>query len=305
MEQPYVVVVGGVNIDICGKAFEPLIPCDSNPGSVRMSMGGVGRNIAHNLSLLGQKVYLLTALGEDDYADDIRANCALNGIDLTYACTVPEGRTSTYVYLAGPDGDMALAVCDNEIARFVTPGYLEDCLPVLNGAAAVVIDTNLSEDAVVWLGRNVTAPLFADAVSVAKAKKLRPILDRLHTVKPNRMEAEALCGIRARDEAGVRAAADALLTAGTGRVFISLGADGIYCAEGDARLLVPCPPAEPVNDTGGGDALTAGLVRAFTAGLGLRDSAALALACAAINVEGADTINPRLSLPAAMQRAGL
>jgi sugar/nucleoside kinase (ribokinase family) len=60
-----------------------------------------------------------------------------------------------------------------------------------------------------------------------------------------------------------------------------------------------------VNDTGGGDALTAGLVRAFTAGLGLRDSAALALACAAINVEGADTINPRLSLPAAMQRAGL
>ena len=212
MEQPYVVVVGGVNIDICGKAFEPLIPCDSNPGSVRMSMGGVGRNIAHNLSLLGQKVYLLTALGEDDYADDIRANCALNGIDLTYACTVPEGRTSTYVYLAGPDGDMALAVCDNEIARFVTPGYLEDCLPVLNGAAAVVIDTNLSEDAVVWLGRNVTAPLFADAVSVAKAKKLRPILDRLHTVKPNRLEAEALCGIRVRDEAGVRAAADALLT---------------------------------------------------------------------------------------------
>ena len=80
MEQPYVVVVGGVNIDICGKAFEPLIPCDSNPGSVRMSMGGVGRNIAHNLSLLGQKVYLLTALGEDDYADDIRANWAVDRV---------------------------------------------------------------------------------------------------------------------------------------------------------------------------------------------------------------------------------
>ena len=305
MEQAYVVVVGGVNVDICGKAYEPLIPCDSNPGSVRMSMGGVGRNIAHNLSLLGQKVYLLTALGEDDYAEDIRDNCELNGIDLRYACTVPEGRTSTYVYLAGPDGDMALAVCDNEIARFVTPGYLEDCLPVLNGAAAVVIDTNLSEDAIAWLGRNVTAPLFADAVSVAKAKKLRPILDRLHTVKPNRLEAEAICGVRVRNEADAKAAAEALLTSGTRRVFLSLGADGLYCAEGGDRLLVPCPQAEPVNDTGGGDALTAGLVRAFTAGLGLRDSASLALACAAINIEGADTINLRLSLPAAMQRAGL
>ena len=89
------------------------------------------------------------------------------------------------------------------------------------------------------------------------------------------------------------------------QVFLSLGAGGLYCAAGEQRILAPCPPAEPVNDTGGGDALTAGLVRAYTAGLNLRDSASLALACAAIAVEGMDTINPRLSLSAAMQRANL
>ena len=305
MEQSYIVVVGGINVDICGQSFSPLIPRDSNPGLVRMSLGGVGRNIAHNLSLLGERVFLLTALAEDSYGQWVREDCAKNGIDLRWACSVPEGRTSTYVYLEGPDGDMALAVCDGEIAKYITVDYLEDRLSVLNGASAVVIDTNLSEDAVAWLARNCTAPLFADAVSVTKAKKLRPVLDRLHTVKPNRIEAEALCGVRVTDEASAERAAEALLDAGVQRVFLSLGADGLYCAAGNERLMVPCPPAEPVNDTGGGDALTAGLVRAYTAGLNIRDSASLALACAAIAVEGIDTINPRLSLPAAMQRANL
>ena len=49
---PYAVVAGGVNMDIGGRSCEGLIPRDSNPGQVRMSLGGVGRNIAHNMALL-------------------------------------------------------------------------------------------------------------------------------------------------------------------------------------------------------------------------------------------------------------
>ena len=52
----YAVVIGGVNIDIGGHSFQPLIPADSNPGKISVSLGGVGRNIAHNLSLLGTDV---------------------------------------------------------------------------------------------------------------------------------------------------------------------------------------------------------------------------------------------------------
>ena len=72
----YVAVVGGVNIDIGGRPFSPLVPRDSNPGRVTVSLGGVGRNIAHNLSLLGAEVQLLTAFGDDVYAMQIEAGCA-------------------------------------------------------------------------------------------------------------------------------------------------------------------------------------------------------------------------------------
>src|SRR5699024_2364110 len=46
---PYAVVVGGVNLDIGGRSLDELVPEDSNPGQVRTSLGGVGRNIAHNM----------------------------------------------------------------------------------------------------------------------------------------------------------------------------------------------------------------------------------------------------------------
>ena len=59
---PYVVVVGGVNMDIGGWPSEVPVDRDSNPGAVRMSLGGVGRNIAHNLCLLGQRTTMVTVM---------------------------------------------------------------------------------------------------------------------------------------------------------------------------------------------------------------------------------------------------
>ena len=61
----YVTVIGGINIDIKGHPLHKLIAGTSNPGQVYTSPGGVGRNIAHNLALLGVPVYLLGAVGAD------------------------------------------------------------------------------------------------------------------------------------------------------------------------------------------------------------------------------------------------
>ena len=53
-----IAVIGSVNMDIGGYSHGPLTAGDSNPGRVRLSVGGVGCNIARNLALLGAKVYL-------------------------------------------------------------------------------------------------------------------------------------------------------------------------------------------------------------------------------------------------------
>ena len=57
-----VCVIGGANVDITATSGAAFRIGDSNPGIVRVSWGGVARNIAHNLSLLGDRVELLTIL---------------------------------------------------------------------------------------------------------------------------------------------------------------------------------------------------------------------------------------------------
>lgn len=48
-----IAVIGSVNMDIGGYPERPPLAGDSNPGKVRLSLGGVGCNIARNLARLG------------------------------------------------------------------------------------------------------------------------------------------------------------------------------------------------------------------------------------------------------------
>ena len=291
----YAVVVGGVNVDIGGRSFAPLVAQDSNPGTVGLSLGGVGRNIAHNLSLLGTDVHLLTAYGDDLHGERVAASCSELGIDLSHALRIPGGTTSTYLYLTDDRGEMALAVSDMEICKKITPAYLSAQLTLLQNAQVVVADANLPAESLEYLADNCTVPLFVDPVSTVKAQKLRPILRKIHTLKPNRLEAELLSGVSIQRQEDLHRAADALLELGVHRLFISLGADGVFAAMGDERVLLPNLPGRMVNTTGCGDAFMAALVWAYLEGMDLRQTALAGLAAGAIAMESAQTINPQLS----------
>lgn len=298
----YAVVVGGVNVDIGGRSFAPLVSSDSNPGTVRMSLGGVGRNIAHNLSLLGTDVRLLTAYGDDLNGERVAASCSELGIDLSHALRISGASTSTYLYIADEKGEMALAISDMEICKRITPAYLASQLPLLQNAQVVVADANLTAEALEYLAENCTAPLFVDPVSTVKAEKLRPILPKIHTLKPNRLEAELLSGVKIEKPEDLDKAVDALNEMGVHRMFISLGAQGVYAAMDDQRLLLPNLPGRMVNTTGCGDAFMAALVWSYLEGMDLRATAMAGLAAGSIAMESAETINPEMSASLIRQR---
>ena len=299
---PYAVVVGGVNMDIGGVSCAPLVRADSNPGVVRVSLGGVGRNIAHNMALLGVDTRLLTAFGDDGHAQRIAASCGELGIDISRALQVPGERTSTYLFIADERGEMELALSDMDIYRHITPAFLASRAQLLQNAQLVVVDANIPADAIQWLAQHVKPPLFADPVSTAKAEKLRPVLGKLHTLKPNRIEAQLLSGVEITDEASLNRAADALLDTGLRRVLISLGGEGIFAADHNERCHVPCYPGRMVNTTGCGDASMAATAWSYLEGTDLRNTTKAALAAGAIAMESAETINPLMSVSALQAR---
>ena len=294
------VVIGGVNIDIGGISKAPLILGDSNPGKVTMSLGGVGRNIAHNLRLLDVPVTFLTAFGEDAFASRIEASCAVLGIDISHARIVPDMHSSTYLFISGPDGDMHCAVSDMDICEKISPDYIAGNLDLLQNADAVVIDANLPEETIRYICAHTDRPIFADPVSTAKAGRLKASLGQIWALKPNRLEAEILSGIPIRDEKSLEKAAKVLLESGLEQVYISLGKDGIFAGvkeenSPDRFFRVPAIPVKVKNATGAGDAFMAGLVKGYLKGLCPEESAVYALKAATITIEGRETINSELS----------
>ena len=269
-----------------------------------MSLGGVGRNIAHNMALLGIDTRMITVLGDDLYAQKIASSCGELGIDLSKSLRVPGGTTSTYLFIADENGDMSLALSDMDIYQHLKPSILASRLSWVNNAQIAVVDSNIPEETIVWLCEHAEVPIFADPVSVAKAEKFRNVLGKIHTLKPNRLEAELLSGVSIHDEESLNRAADVLLSEGMHRVFISLGAEGVLAADQNERKHYPNIPGNMVNTTGCGDAFMAALVWAYLQGTDLEGSTMAALAASSIAMESIETINPVLSVEAIRNRMG-
>lgn len=290
MERKTAVVIGAVNMDICGRPNAKPRLRDSNPGVVSFSPGGVGRNIAHNLCLLGLNVKFVAAIGNDVYGQSIYSSCLSLGMDMSLCRRLDGMRTSSYLYVTDENNDMLIGVSDTDISASITPEYLKKHLGEINSADAVVIDANLTAETLSWIADNVTRPLYADPVSAAKSSRLLPAMHKLTAFKPNEYEAMSLT-----DADTPEGAAKALLSMGVKRAFVSLGRDGVIAAEGDELIRLPCVTSEVINTTGCGDAATAAMIWSGVHGLDLRHSAEAAMRASAMCAACPLTVNPDLS----------
>ena len=123
--------------------------------------------------------------------------------------------------------------------------------------------------------------------------------------RSNRLEAELLSGISIRSREDVAKAAQVLLDQGVRRLFISMGADGVYAATKQEQLWLANLPGHMVNTTGCGDAFMAALVWAYLEGTDLKNTALAGLAAGSIAMESNETINPAMSATALQARMKL
>lgn len=288
----YVVVIGGMNMDIFGMPSRKVIPRDSNIGEVGMSVGGVGQNIAQNLAHLGTPTYLLTVYGDDYNGTLLEQACAKNHIMLDQAEQVQGSRSSTYMYITDETGDMLIGVNDMGICEKITPEFLEKRLDFINHASICLIDANISSEAIDWLGNHVTVPLFGDTVSVSKAPHFKNSLDKIDTLKPNALEASLLSGVEIKDEETAEQAAQVLLDKGVKNIFISLGKDGILCANRHEIIHVPIFKTDIVNANGAGDCGMAAITwsRFTDPSRSLRQTGQIAQAASSIALESTKSV---------------
>lgn len=305
MDNDYVVVIGGANIDICGKPDAPLIPRDSNFGRNTFTVGGVGLNIAHNLKLMGVNVYLITAFGNDEHGRWIQERCANVGIDVGESIIVDNESTSTSVFIDDKDGNLNVAVTDMNIYREITPEFLEGKLSLINKARVLIVDTSISTESIAFLGKKVRVPIFADPISCTKAARLLPSLSTLFAIMPNSNEARILTGIKPDSDEELEKSVKVFLDSGVKNVFITLGDEGVYSADRKTSEHVRGLPNKVVNSYGSDEAMIAGFVYAYINELSQHDAALIGLSAYSINVECYESVNESLNIETVFTRAGL
>ena len=294
--KPAVAVYGGANLDIQARCRRSYLPGDSNPGSVTMSPGGVGRNIAENLAKLGLPTELVTVFGGDDQSSLLADGCRKAGIEVGRSLILPHESTSQYVCVLDADGTLVGAVVAMDALECFGPDELATRYGPGDAADVVIVDANLPADTIAaaasrWKGK----PLILDTVSATKAAKAAPVVGRFAMVKPNRKEALALLGLERDDteaepERSAAASARALLGLGVREVFVSLGPLGLLWADGTGMGIARPLDMPVVNVSGAGDAATAALAWATLGNMDCKGKASYAVAAASLCASFPDAV---------------
>lgn len=299
-------VIGTAALDIKVRARALAIePELSNPATIELSFGGVARNIAENLARLGADVSLITAVGVDEAGTQILQQLRDVGIN-TEAVIVAAGRnTGAFVGIYQLDRRLRVAFDDMQITRLITPGYLNQRRRLFRDADVICIDANLSArtlETLFRLAREYEVPVCADPTTPLLAPRLHPFLPELAALTANRAEAEALLGVRVRDEDDVLQGARRLAQLGVGLVVITQGAAGLSYATSDESGRLPAISADVVDPTGAGDALAAAVAYGLAEQLPPAEIVRLGLAAAAQTIICKETVCPTISLEVLYER---
>jgi pseudouridine kinase len=252
-----VCVIGGSVIDLFLYPHHDMNLYDSNPGYMKSSPGGVGRNIAENLSRLGIHTTLITPLGEDHYRKMIEDQAKDSGLNL---CPINIKETPLYVSIINQKGEDLVGVAIMDGIESIHMSSIMKFKDVVESSDIVVLDTNLSEDVLTEILVLYGEKSYIDAISGEKAKKLKHLLSHIHTLKMNFTEAKTLTGFGEDSVEGLEQLGKYFLDQGTKEVIITLGEKGVYYENHNMAQFRSSLKIDVVNSTGAGDAFFAGVI---------------------------------------------
>ena len=285
-----ITVIGESNIDISVRREGPETGKGCSPAHIRLFHGGVARNVAHNLRLLGNDVLLATVFGDDDFAEQMMNKCRVLGIDLSLSAQF--GHVQTPIFLSFNDevGRMQSALSDIELNSCLDLDWLSKRIDAINRTDLVVADTLLSAEALTFLIDHCLVPLYIDAISPNRAILLNEAMSNswkksIQALKCNLAEAQAMTGVSSAEEA-----AKLLVSKGIKEVYLTLGEDGVCYADKKGCRHFHVVEAEAHNVMGSGDAFLAGVVHANAQGLYGDDAVLFGTEMAKVNCEAEGTV---------------
>jgi sugar/nucleoside kinase (ribokinase family) len=288
---PVVVCLGAHIVDILGR---PVPDLPEGQGrhlleEIRITAAGTAAGTGVDLARLGHKVISMGAIGDDLLADVLVSVLQGHGVDTSRLVRRAGVQTSATMLPIRPNGDRPALHCPGATpslgARDVDASVIADADLLHIGAPDVlgsfagraltdVLDTARAH------GTTVTLDILTPG-SPETWTRMAPVLARTDYFLPNADQLRNLTG-----EADLGRAAGVALDAGALGVLVSDGAAGARLATETIHVTLPAFDVPVVDTTGCGDAVSAGFISGILRGLDEEASAWLAMAAAALVVQG-------------------
>lgn len=284
-----VCVVGSLNDDTT-----LMVSALPSPGEttltrgVRLSSpGGKGANQAAAAAVLGARVAMVGAVGDDEPGERSLAALRDVGVDVTSVAVRSDVGTGIAVITVDADGENTIVVDPGANISLTTREVAEAVATAQ--PAVLLLQLEVPYDAVTAAARagGAAVVVLNPAPMPADPEPVRQILPLVDVLVPNRSELGRLAG---RDEPADEAeVTDCVAALGhTGRVVVTLGADGALCFEpGAAPVLVPGIPTSTRDASGAGDVFCGCLAQELARGTSLLEAVGSANTLAA-----ASTLHP-------------
>ena len=300
-DEGYVLVVGSSGLDMVCRSRDELRYGTSNPGVLRISPGGVARNVAENIARLGMNVSLITAVGDDPQGEQLLKQTADAGVDIEHSMVIPDCPTGTYLAILGHDGSLHLGMDSMQVTAAIEPKHLRERKELFKDAALLFVDANLPSGTLKTafsLAWRAGVPIAADPTSVSLAPALRDHLERLWLITLNEAEAETLCDhpVPHADRESAIEAARHIVSEGVDVAIITMAEFGLSYATANSSGHVPAVKTEIVDPTGAGDALSAAVIFALLNNIPIDEAVMLGASAAARTLRTTGTVIPDLSL---------
>ena len=296
-DENYVVGIGSANLDIYGKSLIDLKPKYDHPSKITTSIGGVTRNVLCNLSLLKVPSKLLAALGDDIFGKIILEDCIKNDIDINNILTIKDASSGVFMQILDNKNDMHMAFCDMSINKNITVNYLKKNENILKKAKIIFFDPSLPLESIEYLINTFGEKIYLDPLSDEYAKKIKPYINKIFALKPNKTELEILSDIKINNEDDLNRACQIIINKGVKKLYVTLGENGAIFYSKEKIIRKQFKTVENmVNASGAGDSFFAAIIYGNINNLNENESLELALAAGIITIKSKETISSELSI---------
>lgn len=240
-----VLVVGSINADVTVRASRIPGPGETVLGNeARTSPGGKGANGAVAAALVGARVSMVGAVGNDAFQDVALSGLRRAGVDLGGLRTL-DAPTGLALITVSNAGENAITVASGANAR-LTPAHLPADFA---GLTHLLLQQELPPEITLEAARRASAAGLTVLLNAAPTRDTAPeLLSLTGHLLVNEHELAALAG-----EGDFEARARALLQCGPQAVTVTLGGAGSLTVTAQETHRLPAHPVDALDTTGAGD----------------------------------------------------